>query len=311
MRVFITGGTGFIGRHLAAALLARGDQVSVLTRDTAKAEGIAVGAEIISGDPTERGDWMSAVSGCDAAVHLAGAPVDGKRWNARYRQVLSTSRIDSTHNLVDAIAAAERRPAALISASGIDIYPFASELTELRDYFEDTWVTESAPKSDSFFGRLCREWEREARGAEQHGCRVACMRTGLVLGARDGALSRMITPFKLFVGGKIGSGQQWVSWIHLDDAVRGYLHALDTELSGPVNLVAPEPVRNKELAKALGRVLSRPSLIPVPAFAVKLAVGELAEYLLGGRRAQPKCLLDSGFEFNYPALEPALEELLS
>lgn len=311
MRVFITGGTGFVGRNLARQLIDRGDRVTVLTRDRGHAGDLPEACEIVEGDPTESGDWQQAVDGCDAAVHLAGAPVDGKRWNARYRQVIQTSRIDSAHNLVAAIGAAGSKPATLVSASGIDIYPFAEELADLKEYFEDSWVTEGAPKSDGFLGRLCREWEREANAAADHGCRVACARTGMVLG-REGPLQKMLTPFKMFAGGKIGSGKQWVSWIHIDDVARAYIHILDRgDVKGPVNLVAPNPVRNKDFARALGRVMSRPSLVPAPAFAVKLAVGELAEYVLDGRRVQPKCLLDSGFEFNYPDLEPALEDLLA
>lgn len=313
MRIFITGGTGFIGRNLTAALLARGDQVVVLTRDRSRAADLGDAVEIVEGDPVERGGWMEAVCGCDVAVHLAGAPIAGKRWDARYRQVLVTSRVESAHNLVAAIAAcAEGRPAALISASGIDIYPFAEELAELPDWFEDSWVAEDAPKSDSFLGRLCRDWEREANAAAEHGARTVTMRTGLVLGPGGGALPSMVKLFKLCAGGKLGSGAQWTSWIHIDDAIRGFLHAIDdADLAGPVNLVAPESVRNRDFARSLARALSRPSLLGVPGFALRLAMGDLAEYALSGRRVQPKALLDAGFEFQYAGLEPALEELLS
>lgn len=313
MKVFLTGGTGFVGGHLVRALAARGDEPLVLSREAGKGRAALGGeAEIVEGDPTESGPWQEAVAGTDAVIHLAGAPVDGKRWDARYKQILQASRVDSARNLVEAIAAApeERRPRLLVSASGIDYYPFADDLAELNEYFEDSWVDEEAPRADTFMGRLCRDWEREARVAEELGLRVAMMRTGMVLG-ETGALPRMVTPFKLFAGGKLGSGRQWVSWIHIEDAVRGYLHALDSEVAGPVNLVAPNPVRNRELARALGRALGRPSAIPVPAFAIRLVLGELAEHVLAGRRAEPRRLVESGFEFHFPDLDVALKDLLA
>lgn len=311
MRVLVTGGTGFIGRHLVEALAARGDEPVVVTRDRSRAGGLGGAVVVVEGDPTEGGAWQEAVAGSDAVVHLAGAPVDGRRWDARYKQVLHASRIDSARKVIEAIAAApaERRPRALISASGIDYYPFADDLAEDPAYLEDSWVDESAPRSDRFLGRLCRDWEAEALAAGELGLRVACMRTGMVLGA-EGPLARLVTPFKWFAGGRIGSGRQWVSWIHIEDAVRGYLHVLAAEVAGPVNLVGPSPVRNRDFAAAVGKALGRPSWLPVPGFALRLAVGELAEHILGGRRVEPKALRDSGFEFHYPELGPALEDLL-
>lgn len=284
----------------------------VVTRDRESGRA-ALGstAELVEGDPTESGPWQKALAGADVVVHLAGASIDGRRWDARYKQILVASRTDSARKLIEAIAELDEaaRPRALVSASGIDYYPFADDLAEHSRYFEDSWIDETAPRADTFLGRLCRDWEDEVRPAADLGLRVASLRTGMVLG-RHGALERMIGPFKWFVGGRIGSGRQWVSWIHIEDAVRAYLHVIDGELSGPVNLVAPNPVRNREMAAALGRVLGRPAAVPVPAFAVKLVVGELAEHILHGRRAEPRALVNSGFEFHYPELEAALEDLL-
>lgn len=313
MRVVLTGGTGFVGRNLCAALADRGDPPIVITRDaSAAAESLGDRAEVVEADPTESGPWQESVVGCDAVVHLAGASINGKRWDARYRQVLRGSRIDSAAKLVEAIAAAPaaERPSVLVTSSGIDYYPFAEELAERADWFEDSWVGESAPRSGSFLGQLCRDWEDEAATAESLGVRVCAMRSGIVLG-RGGPLAKMILPFKLFAGGRLGSGKQWTSWIHIDDAVAAYLFAIDTpEVSGPINLVAPSPVRNREFARQLGRTMGRPSFLPTPTFALKLALGPFAEHVLHGRRVEPKCLVDAGFEFKHPDLRPALEDLL-
>jgi uncharacterized protein len=314
MQVFLTGGTGFIGRALIAALTARGDRAVVLSRRAAAASAelasLGEAVAVVTGDPTSAGPWQAEVAGCDAVINLAGESLAARRWDARVRQILRDSRIDATRFVVEAIAAAavERRPRALLSASGIDFYPFSVDLgaTHLAD---DDPIDEAAPPGSSFLARLCRDWEAEARAAEAHGVRVVVLRTGLVLGG-GGALDKLTTPFKLFVGGRLGSGRQWTSWIHLDDVVRAYLFALDhAEVSGPLNLVAPGNVVNGELAAALGARMGRPSWLPVPAFAIKAVAGELAEYVLNGRRAVPAALTAAGFEFQHPALGPALAAL--
>ncbi len=306
MRVFITGGTGFIGRHLAAALLERGDEVIVLTRNPKRAPADI--GELVAGDPTESGEWQDVAAGCDALINLAGESVTAKRWNAAFRQRLVSSRIDATHNVAVAAQRSEK-PMVLVSASGIDYHPFAEDLEDQPDFFEDSWIEEDGPQGDSFLARLCRDWEDEALALSKS-ARVVVMRTGLVCAVDGGALGKMSAAFKAFVGGRIGSGKQWTSWIHIDDAVSAYIHALDcSELSGPVNLVAPNPVRNAEFAKALGTALGRPSLLPTPGFAVKLAVGEFAEYILHGRRARSAALANTGFEFRFNELGPALSEI--
>lgn len=315
-RVFVTGGTGFIGSALVEALRGRGDDVVVLTRDAARARqqlgSRAPGVELVEGDPAFGGAWQAHLAGADAVVNLAGASVAGKRWDARYKQMIRDTRVESTRYLVEGMAALggdASRPAVLVSASGVDYYPFDVDLSAALDLDEDDEVTESAPPGSSFLARVCWSWEAEAMAAEPLGVRVVCMRTGLVLGP-GGAFERMALPFRLFAGGRIGSGRQWVSWVHLEDAVRAYLFALDeASVRGPVNLVAPEPVRAKHLARALGRALHRPSWLPVPGFALKAAAGELAEYLLHGRRAVPAALHAHGFSFRYRDVEAALADI--
>jgi uncharacterized protein len=312
VRVFVTGGTGNIGRAIIEALAARGDQAVVLSRRAAAATATfaALGdrVEVVVGDPTVPGAWQARLAGCGAVINLAGEPLAARRWDAQVRQVLHDSRIDATRFVVEAIAAApaDARPAVLCSASGVDYYPFAVELGRATRFDDDDPVDEKAPPGGSFLARLCQDWEAEALAATGFAVRVVRLRTGLVLG-QGGALDKLTTPFKLFVGGKLGSGRQWTSWIHLDDVVGGYLHALDhAELDGPVNLVAPGNVRNAELARALGKRLGRPSWLPVPGLAIKAAAGELAEYVLNGRRCVPAALERAGYAFRHPELDGAL-----
>jgi hypothetical protein len=301
MKVAITGATGFIGTPLVAALRARGDEVIAFTRDPARAQ--LQGVRLVEADLEQPGAWQDAVAGCDAVVNLAGEPVAGKRWDARQKQRLRDSRVETTQHLVEAIAKTDPRPRVLVSASGADYYPFA--MAEVAD-FDDDEVTEADPPGEDFLARLCKAWEGEAFTAEPLGVRVVTMRTGLVLGAHGGALAKMTTPFKLFAGGRIGSGRQWMAWIHLDDAVAAYLAALDdARYRGPINLVT-DSIRNSDFSKQLGGVLHRPSWLPVPAFALRAAVGELAETLLNGRRVVPAKLRELGFTWKHPELREAI-----
>jgi len=304
MKIGITGATGFIGAKLAAALLARGDEVVAFTRDPARAQArVPNGTRLVAAELETQGTWQDAIAGLDAVVHLAGEPIAGKRWNARQKQLLRDSRVESTRHLVEAIAAAVPRPRVLVCASGADYYPFAMGGI---DDFDDDEVTESDPPGDEFLARLCKAWEAEAITAEPLGVRVVRMRSGLVLGDRGGALAKMTTPFKLFAGGRIGSGKQWMAWIHLDDAVAAYVAALDdARYRGPLNLVA-DSIRNADFAKELGAALHRPSWLPVPAFALRAAVGEVAESLLNGRRVVPARLRELGFQWKHPELRAAL-----
>ncbi len=304
MKVVVTGATGFVGRAVVGALTSRGDRVVVLSRSASHARERLPGVEVVEAALESRGPWERALENVDALVHLAGEPVAGKRWDARQKQVIRDSRVETTRTVVEAISALapELRPRALICASGIDYYPFGPD----DRTFDDDEVTEADPPGDSFLARVCRDWETEAQAAEGLGVRVARMRTGLVLGPGGGALERMTTPFKWFVGGRIGHGRQFVSWIHLDDAVGAYFSAVhDERYRGPINLVAGS-VRNRELSAALGDALRRPSWMPVPAFAVRASVGEIAESLLQGRNAVPARLRQLGFSWRFPELRAAI-----
>ncbi|MBA3819636.1 MAG: TIGR01777 family protein [Deltaproteobacteria bacterium] len=305
MKIVVTGATGFVGSALVPALLARGDTVTVLSRDGARAKAQLGAVTAITADLETPGPWTASLAGVDTVIHLAGESVAGKRWDARHKQAIRDSRVESTRTIVEAIAALPPldRPRALLAASGTDYYPFALDID-----FDDDEVTETDPPGDSFLARVCVEWEREAVAAQQHGLRVACMRTGLVLGP-GGALGKMTTPFKLFVGGKLGHGRQWLSWIHRDDTVAAYLAAAsDRGYTGPINLVT-DSVRGAAFARALGKALGRPSWMPVPAFALKAAVGEMSEYLLHGRRVVPARLRELGFTWKHLDLAGALGDV--
>jgi uncharacterized protein len=311
MKVVVTGATGFIGTPLVRALIERGDAVTALVRDPARASAkLPPQTTLVEADLETPGPWTTALAGADAIAHLAGEPIAAKRWDARQKQVIRDSRVESTRTIVEAIAALsdDRRPKTLICSSGADYYPFAQGPGD----FDDDRVTEDDPAGETFLARLCRDWEKEASAAEAHGVRVACMRTGLVLGPRGGALDKMVTPFKFFAGGKLGSGRQFVSWISLADAVAAYVAALtDERYRGPINLVTAS-TRNADFARALGDMLHKPSWLPVPAFALKAAVGgELAQSLLEGRNVVPAKLRALGFVFTHPTLEDALRAALA
>lgn len=313
MKVFLSGGTGFLGQAIVRALQERGDEVVVLTRSRAKAEALWSGPaiKIVEGDPGYEGDgtdsWQAHIAGSDAVINLAGEPMDAERWSARFRQRIHDSRIDSTRFVAEAICklSAEQRPKVLINASGVDYYGFA----ELQNFDEDE-VGEDEVGGESFLSGLCWDWEDETKICKEAGVRVVLMRTGIVLG-KQGPLSKMAAPHRRGIGGRLGGGRQWVSWIHIDDVVGAYLHALDSELGGAVNLVAPAPVRNGIFAATIAQTLGKRSWVPVPAFAVRAAIGELSEYVLKGRRAVPKALLDAGYQFRYPTIESALKSLLA
>ena len=301
MKIAVTGATGFIGRALISKLRERGDQVTALVRNVDKAKSL--GVELVQSDLESADSVSKAIAGADAIIHLAGAPVAGKRWDSRVKQEIRDSRVETTRTLVEAIGKLDKKPSALVVASGIDYYPFALDTTD----FDDDEVTEADAPADTFLGRVCRDWEREAQAATKYGVRVVNMRTGLVLGKTGGALHELRKPFQFFVGGRIGNGRQWMSWIHLDDVVNAYIAAAtDERYRGPINMVTAS-VRNNDFTKALGHAMHRPALVPVPAFAIKVVVGgEFAESLLHGRRVMPTKLRELGFEWKYPTLDGAL-----
>jgi uncharacterized protein (TIGR01777 family) len=296
MRVFITGGTGFIGTRLIKALRARGDECVVVTRGRGASlaeDGVAV----IQADPTEAGDWQSALAGSDAVINLAGAKIvdPPHRWSAARKQVLRDSRVDTTRRVVDAIADASTPPSVLVSASAIGFYGHRG----------DDILDERAPAGTDFLARLAADWEAAAEGASPH-TRVALLRGGLALGAEGGVLASMAPIFKLGVGGPWGDGQEWWSWIHVDDQVRLTLFILDGALAGPVNATAPNPVTVQTFVRALGHALGRPAVARVPEFAVRAALGEAADALLRLQRVVPTKALDAGFTFRHDEIDGAL-----
>jgi len=302
----VTGATGLIGRRLCAELIERGDAVVALSRSAERARRrLGGGVEIVEGDPSAAGDWQQRIDGCTAVVNLAGESISGKHWNAQYRQRMLDSRVDTTRFVVEAFDAAAQRPRVLVSASGVDYYPFALDIPGEDDSEADVF-DERSPLGDGFLARMCRDWEDEAQRAEALGARVVRMRLGIVLTRDGGALPAMARPFKIFAGGRVADGKQFVSWIHLDDAVGAFLFAIDRDqVSGPVNVVAGS-VRQAAFAKALGGVLRRPSWIPVPKFALRAAVGELSEYLIHGRQVVPAALRAAGYQLHHPDLSAAL-----
>jgi uncharacterized protein len=289
-----------LGRQLVAELLDRGDDVTVLSRDAAKAEDLFAGRVTAAtwADPKREAPPAEALNRRDGVVHLLGEPV-AQRWTDDARREIRDSRVLATRNLVAGLSALpdEERPAVLVSQSASGFYGPRG----------DEPVTESEPAGDDFLADVCVGWEAEARAADAHGVRVAVTRTGVVLSDSGGALEKMLPPFKLGVGGPVAGGLQYVPWIHADDVVGALLHCLDdSRAEGPLNLSAPEPATNAELSKTLGRVLRRPAFAPVPALAVKALYGEMAQIVTTGVRAIPARLQELGYEFRQPRLEQAL-----
>lgn len=300
MRVTVTGATGLIGTSLVAALRERGAQVTVLTRDPARAlarlgDVEAVGWELM-GEPAP----AEALAGRDAIVHLAGEPV-ARRWSAKVKRAIRESRVIGTRNLLAGLTRAERRPGTLLSSSATGYYGAHHEEP----------LDEDAQSGEDFLARVCVEWEAAAAVACDLGMRVVQVRTGVVLDRAGGALAKMLPAFRLGVGGPVAGGYQYMPWIHAQDVVGMMLAALDDERwSGPINATAPEPVRNRDFSRTLGRVLGRPSLLPVPGFALRALYGEMAEIVTTGARVLPAKPLMLGYEFAHPRLEEALRSAI-
>jgi uncharacterized protein len=302
-RVTVTGATGLIGPRLIERLIAAGTEVTVLTRDPAGARAKLGDIAPIAWEASERPAPVEALEGRDAVVHLAGAPV-AQRWTASAKRAIRDSRVLGTQNLVEGLAgvARERRPRALVSSSAIGFYGPRGEEP----------LDEDAPPGEDFLARVCVEWEAEAAKASALGVRVTQVRTGVVLDSAGGALAKMLTPFRLGVGGPVAGGRQYISWIHAEDVVGMMLTALsDERWNGPVNATAPEPVTNAEFSHALGRTLHRPSLLPVPGLALRTLYGEMAEIVTTGARAVPAKALVLGYQFSHPGLLEALGSALA
>jgi uncharacterized protein (TIGR01777 family) len=302
MRVTVTGATGLVGSRLVAELTRRGDAVTVLTRSPDRArEALGPGVEAVAWDPEAGPAPAEALAGRDGVVHLAGENL-AQRWTAKAKREIRNSREIGTRNLVAGLRLADPRPPVLVSASAVGYYgPHG-----------DVLVDEDTPPGDDFPAEVCQVWEREALAATELGLRVVCVRTGIVLDANGGALAKMLPPFKLGVGGPVAGGKQWLPWIHADDLVGIYVRALeDDRWSGPVNASAPEPVRNGEFSKALGRALHRPAFAPVPALAIRLLYGEMAAIVLTGQRAVPGRAQALGYEFRHADLDEALRSALT
>lgn len=306
MRIGITGATGLIGRALASELTGRGHEVVALTRRAGAPGGLPPGVGSTQwnpgGDGTDAG-LVGVLEELDALVHLAGEPV-GKRWTAARKRAIRESRVGGTKTLVAALGAARSRPRRLLAASAVGYYgPRGDE--ELDE--------DAAPGID-FLGEVCTEWEDAAGGAREAGIETVSMRIGVVLSPQGGALATMLPPFRMGVGGRVGSGRQWMPWIHLDDVAAAMVHLLEApagSLEPVYNLTAPNPVTNADFTSALGKALRRPTILPVPGFGMQLAYGEMAgALLLSGQRVVPRRLLASGFEFGHPEIEPALMDLL-
>jgi uncharacterized protein (TIGR01777 family) len=298
MKILITGGSGFIGRSLCQQLLERGDELTVLSRspsNIASRCGKTVHA-LSSLDELKPDDHFGAI------INLAGEPIADARWSDQKKGQLRESRIDITHQLIDYIKRAKQKPQTLISGSAVGYYGDSG----------DALLDEQSPFHDEFTHQLCRDWETAASEAAELGVRVCLLRTGLVVGRKGGFLSKMLLPFKLCLGGRLGDGKQWMSWIHINDLVNLILHLLDnSELSGPFNGTAPTPVNNAEFTRTLGRSLHRITPFPIPALTLKIAMGELSRLLLTGQRVIPKKALDSGFSFQFNDLESALNEVIN
>lgn len=301
MEVFVTGGSGFVGRGLCQGLLAQGHGVTVLSRSASAAGRLPPGVKVCQGDPGQPGPWQEEAARCQGFVNLAGASIF-QRWSDPYKHLILESRVSATSHLVQAMARrAAPGQAVLVSASAVGYYGFRG----------DEELDEHSPSGEDFLSHVCQQWESQAQQAESQGARVVRARFGIVLGDQGGALAQMLPAFRLGLGGALGGGRQWFSWIHQQDLVAALLFCLShPEMGGAVNCTAPTPVTNRQLTKALGRALHRPAVLPVPGLAVRLALGELGTVLTKGQRVLPRRLTALGFGFAFPTLEQALADLV-
>ena len=305
MKVAITGATGFVGSRLVEKLNAAGDQIIVLTRNPSKAKRVFPASNFLNVEAVEynaqsAGSWQESLSGCDGVVNLAGEPIS-ERWSPEHKKAILESRQQITKILVEAIGQANPRPKVLVNASAVGYYGTSETAT-----FDET-----SPSGNDFLAQVCQTWETEAQKVREAGVRLAIVRIGIVLG-NGGALAKMIGPYQFFAGGPIGNGRQWLSWIHRDDLVNLIIEALKRpDLEGAFNATAPNPARMEQFSQTLGNVMSRPSWLPVPGFALDLLLGEGAKVVLEGQQVLPKKPQSVGFQYQYPELKSALTEIVS
>lgn len=303
MKIVIAGGSGFLGKALVARLLEAGHTVSILSRNPSTAQqSLPNQVNVEQWDAKSIGEWRRLIDGADAVVNLTGESIGGKRWTKRQKELIMSSRIDSTRAIVEAIRHAKHRPRVLVNQSAVGYYgnvPFIP-------------VEEDHPPGNDFLSHVAVLWESEAHKATELGVRVVTPRTGVVLSTQGGALPRMLLPFKLYIGGPLGSGAQWFPWIHLDDEIGAMMFAIENEkLEGAVNFAAPGSVTMKEFCAALGKAMHRPSWAPVPGFVLKVILGEMAgPLLLSGQRVVPRKLVDAGYRFRFPTVHEALQDVL-
>ncbi len=301
-KITITGATGLIGMQLCRALISRGDDLTVFSRDIESARKI-LGDKLtyVKWDYNNSEEWQDSLQHQDAVIHLAGANLFGKRWTESYKKVILESRELSTMNLVSALRNTQSKVKVFISSSGVGYYGSKG----------DEILTEKTEAGNDFLAHVCKVWETETERANDLGIRTAMLRQGIVLSYKGGALTKFIPPFNFFIGGALGNGRQWFPWIHIDDLIAMYLLILDNaNISGPVNAVSPKTVRMSEFAKSLGNILKRPSIFNVPKFALRILVGEAASAITSSQRVVPQKLIDHGFEFRFENLEEALYDLL-
>lgn len=300
-KVIITGGTGLLGTYLSKLLQAKGHQVYLFTRNIESAKRKspeAAGYFLWKGNAA---DYSRELTGMDAVIHLAGANVAGRRWNEAYKKEILESRTGSTRALIESMKKLDTRPESFICSSAVGYYGNRG----------DEELTENSAAADTFLADVCRQWEEEAAKAGELGVRTVSIRTGVVLSVKDGALNKMLLPFKLFAGGPLGNGRQWFPWIHIDDIAGIYMHAIEnTGMRGIYNGAAPQPARMKEFAKTLGEVLHRPSLFPVPEFVIKIVLGEGAGVAMASQRVNADKIVSAGYKFAFPEIKGALVDVI-
>lgn len=302
-KIIVTGATGLIGKKLCDELIRKGNNVYIFSRDVLSAKKIIPGAAgYVDWDYNKPDLWKHHLEDKDAVVHLAGAGVAGKRWNDEYKKIISDSRIVSTKNLAEAIIQCEVKPKVFVTSSGSGYYGNRGDET----------LSENENGGKDFLAQVCKDWESAASIVESNGIRRVSIRTGIVLSKEEGALKKMLLPFKLFAGGPLGNGRQWFPWIHTDDIVNLYIHSIENEsVQGAINASSPHQVTMKDFAKTLGKVLKRPSLFPVPEFILKIVIGEVASEIISSQRMDVIKVLKTGFKFRFEKLEDALINLLN